>query len=141
VYVQHFDAAAATESAKDFVRRVLVETLSARHVLVGEDFRFAGAARATSPVCASWANSARLHRLGPRTQWARGRGSPPRAFANWSALATSRRPEELLGHPVLVEGVVEHGDAKGRELGYPTANLRLSPATCNRPTVSTPRWR
>ena len=35
---------------------------------------------------------------------------------------------ELLGYPWFVSGEVLHGDKRGRELGYPTANLRLDPA-------------
>ena len=40
----------------------------------------------------------------------------------------SRRPTTSLGYPWFVSGEVEHGDRRGRELGYPTANLRLDPA-------------
>ena len=35
---------------------------------------------------------------------------------------------ELLGYPWFVTGEVVHGDKRGRELGYPTANIRLDPA-------------
>ena len=39
-----------------------------------------------------------------------------------------RDAAELLGFPWFVTGTVLHGDKRGRELGYPTANLRLDPA-------------
>ncbi len=47
-----------------------------------------------------------------------------------SALSAGRVVEatELLGYPWFVSGTVEHGVKRGRELGYPTANLRLDPA-------------
>ena len=31
---------------------------------------------------------------------------------------------ELLGHPVIVSGIVQHGEKRGRQIGFPTANLR-----------------
>ena len=36
---------------------------------------------------------------------------------------------ELLGYPYMIEGTVMHGDARGRTLGFPTANIRFSPTT------------
>src|SRR5205085_3041890 len=39
-----------------------------------------------------------------------------------------REATELLGYPWFVSGEVVHGDKRGRDLGYPTANLRLEPA-------------
>ena len=46
-----------------------------------------------------------------------------------AALAAGRVVEaaELLGNPWFVSAPVVHGDARGRELGYPTANLKLDP--------------
>ena len=35
---------------------------------------------------------------------------------------------ELLGHPVIVSGIVQHGEKRGRQIGFPTANLRLDPS-------------
>ena len=43
-------------------------------------------------------------------------------------MAGSRRPNALLGWRYAVAGTVIHGDARGRELGYPTANMELDPA-------------
>ena len=48
--------------------------------------------------------------------------------ARRSPPATSALARDLLGHPFLVEGRVVAGDRRGRELGYPTANLRPRPA-------------
>ena len=51
------------------------------------------------------------------------------------ALAAGRPDEaaDLLGYPWFVSGEVVHGDRRGRELGYPTANLRLDPGCGLRP--------
>ncbi len=45
----------------------------------------------------------------------------------------------LLGHHYFIDGEVVHGDGRGRELGFPTANLVTATSSC-RPTASTRRW-
>ena len=57
-------------------------------------------------------------------------GGPVRSGPIRAALAAGRvaQANELLGYPWFVSAEVVHGDKRGRELGYPTANLRLDPA-------------
>lgn len=119
-----FDQALATTSAEAFVR-LLREELGARAVVTGEDFTFGArrggnadflreegkriglAAEAVGPVA-----------LGPepvsssRIRRALAEGDP----------ATATR---LLTRPFAIRGIVRHGDKRGRELGYPTANMTL----------------
>ena len=51
------------------------------------------------------------------------------------------RAARLLGRPAEVEGIVVHGDERGRELGFPTANLAVPPGCSSRPTACTPAGR
>ncbi|WP_374407065.1 bifunctional riboflavin kinase/FAD synthetase [Pelagerythrobacter sp.] len=123
--VFHFDAALAGTSAEDFVRVLLAERLGAAGVVTGEDFTF-GKGRA--------GNRARLEQLG------REAGIAARAVApvmdNGAPVSSSRvrdalregDPQEaarLLTRPFAIRGVVEHGDKRGRDIGYPTANLAI----------------
>src|SRR5262249_21771363 len=57
-------------------------------------------------------------------------GGPVRSGPIRAGLAAGRvaQANELLGYPWFVSAEVVHGDKRGRELGYPTANLRLDPA-------------
>jgi len=126
LYVLHFDTAFAAETAEAFVRKILVEGLAARHVVVGQDFRF-GHKRL--------GDAALLQALG------RDFGFGVLALAPIAAedgvifsSSTIRRclrdgqPAEaarLLGRPWQIEGRVEHGDERGRALGFPTANLGI----------------
>ena len=110
-------------SAEAFVHDVLVEHLHARAVVVGENFRFGH--RAAGDV-------ALLERLGRTFGFAvegaplvaeAAPSSPPRTSGPASTPATWRAAAAALGRPHRVEGVVVRGDQRGRELGFPTANL------------------
>ncbi|KQO99931.1 bifunctional riboflavin kinase/FAD synthetase [Leifsonia sp. Leaf264] len=119
-----FDQAFAAQSPEDFVRRVLVDGLGARRVLVGSDFRFG--AKGAGDV-------ALLRELGEASGFVveviddvRPDGEH-RVSSTWIRRLLDEgdvaAAETLLGHVPSVRGVVVHGAARGRELGFPTANL------------------
>lgn len=123
--VFHFDAALAAVSAEDFVGDHLVRRIGAAGVVTGEDFTF-GRGRA--------GDVAMLARLGakfgmsvdtvPPLSDREGPISSTRIRAALRAgdCATATR---LLTRPFAIQGVVEHGDKRGRALGFPTANIAL----------------
>ena len=118
----------AAMSAQDFVLDVLVRELAVAHVVVGADFLFGRAARATprcSPIWARWKASAL-----PCSNPSSPHDGAAEDFFHATSAPRSRtgRPEEaanLLGHWWSIEGHVAHGDKRGRALGFPTANLSL----------------
>lgn len=122
--VLRFDRELASVPAEEFVECVLVETLGARAVLVGEDFRFG--ARGAGDVRL-------LERMGAEHGFtvevvAEVRpGDERRVSSTWVrellAAGDVAKAGELLGHVPTVSGLVVHGAARGRELGFPTANL------------------
>jgi riboflavin kinase / FMN adenylyltransferase len=126
VLVLDFDAALSALSAEAFVREMLVERLAPHSVVVGYDFHF-GRRREGTP--------ARLKELGEAFGFETvfvdpvGNDDPVSASAVRAALAEGRVEDAngLLGYRWLVEGEVEHGAKRGRELGYPTANIALDP--------------
>jgi len=122
-----FDAALAGLSAADFVARILVGRFAVAGVAIGFDFHF-GLNRAGSPdyLAAQGAKLGFAVDIVPRFE---DNGRPVRSGPIRAALAAGRISEanELLGYPWFVSGKVVHGDKRGRELGYPTANLRLDP--------------
>ncbi|WP_026378411.1 bifunctional riboflavin kinase/FAD synthetase [Agromyces italicus] len=119
-----FDRALASVPATEFVERVLVDTLQAKAVLVGGDFRYG--ARGAGDV-------ALLVDLGARFGFTVevvddvDLEGERRVSSTWVrellAAGDVRRATELLGHTPTVSGIVVHGAARGRELGFPTANL------------------
>ena len=126
--VLRFDAALAGLSAQDFVERVLVDRFAVAGVAIGFDFHF-GLNRAGSPdyLAAQGAKLGFAVDVVPRFEDA---GRPVRSGPIRAALAAGQvaQANELLGYPWFVSAEVVHGDKRGRELGYPTANLRLDPA-------------
>jgi len=121
-----FDSEMAHRSPQDFVLNVLVDGLGISGVVVGHDFEF-GQKRA--------GNLATLSYMGEME------GFSVTAFDTVTASGDEKisstlirqmlkqaKPEEaarLLGHPWSVEARVEHGDARGRTMGFPTANMHL----------------
>lgn len=127
--VARFDAALAAMPAERFVEEIVRDWLGAGHVVVGEDFRF-GAGR-KGDVALLRAMGARLgFRVAPApTVTLDGERVSSSAVRQALAGGESRRANALLGHVFFVAGEVIHGEKRGRDLGYPTANLKLDPDT------------
>jgi riboflavin kinase/FMN adenylyltransferase len=126
--VMRFDAKLAQLEAWEFVDKVLVERYGVSGVVVGFDFQF-GKGRVgtadflveegrkrdfTVDVVALVADSDRRISSG--------------AIRTALAAGEVEDAAQLLGYPWFVTGKVVHGDKRGRELGYPTANIRLDQA-------------
>ncbi|WP_029145682.1 bifunctional riboflavin kinase/FAD synthetase [Microbacterium luticocti] len=126
--VLRFDQAMAAQPPDEFVAQVLVTALGVQTVMVGRDFRFGRGGAGTPDL---------LARLGERFGYqvdviddVRADTGERRVSSTWirEALAAGdvETAARLLGRPHAVWGEVVHGLKRGRELGYPTANL--SPA-------------
>jgi len=126
LFVLHFDRAFSLKTAEAFVLDILVADLAARHVVVGWDFCF-GHKRA--------GNVALLKSMGAQHGFGvtavepvmTGEGEVYSSSIIRAHLREGRpgKAAELLGRPWEIEGRVEHGDRRGRTIGFPTANLSL----------------
>ena len=122
VLILPFTREIADWSPERFVEEVLVDSLHAAAVVVGANFRFGR--RAAGDV-------ALLRQLGAEHEFlAEGialEGGPQVWSSTYirTCLATGdvEGAAEALGYPVTVRGTVEEGDRRGRELGFPTANI------------------
>jgi riboflavin kinase/FMN adenylyltransferase len=115
-----FDEDFARRSAEDFVERVLIGKLDAREVSVGENFRFGAKAKGDPAMLA--ARSEFETRVQPLVEIDGETVSSTRIRALVAA-GDMERARHCLGAPFMVEGTVVKGDQRGRELGFPTANL------------------
>lgn len=138
VEVLAFDEETAAMSPQDFVADVLVRRLGARAVVVGADFRFGHRAAGTLVTLEDEGARAGFSVVGVPLAGDHGQ--------RWSSTATRALIEAgevaaaavALGRPYRIDGEVVHGDHRGRELGFPTANLAASaiaPVQTAPPTV------
>lgn len=123
-----FDESLAAMPADAFIDRILVDWLAAAHVVVGRDFNY-GAKRSGNATTLAAAGRARGFGV-TELEALSGAHGPISSSAIRDALAAGRVEvaNDLLGHAWFVTAPVIHGEKRGRELGYPTANLRLDPA-------------
>ena len=126
LYELAFNAALAALSPEAFARDILAERLGLAHVTVGRDFCF-GHGRAGS--------AADLVGFGARfgfgvtiAELVETGGIEVSSTQIRAALAEGRPRDAamMLGHQHRIEGVVEQGDQRGRDLGYPTANMSIT---------------
>jgi riboflavin kinase / FMN adenylyltransferase len=115
-----FDREFANRSAQDFVDQVLVETLQATRVSIGENFRFGHKAQGD---CAMLEADGRFEtRIVPLLE-IDGEVVSSSHIRGLVLGGAVEYADHLLGAPFAMTGEVVHGDKRGRELGYPTANL------------------
>jgi riboflavin kinase/FMN adenylyltransferase len=115
-----FDAEFAARDAQDFVDRVLVETLGATHVAVGRNFRFGHKAAGDAAMLeADERFATTVHEL-VEVEGETVSSSHIRGLVGAGEVAHA---SVFLGRPFQVRGEVVHGDGRGRELGFPTANI------------------
>ena len=122
LFVQHYDLDFAAQSAEEFVRKYFVEALKCEIVVVGDDVRFGKNNEGTIDSLRSLGE-----KYGFRTETIDevGRGGRYSSSRIREQIITGDVAEaaDQLGRYHLVEGNVVHGDARGRDLGFPTANL------------------
>jgi riboflavin kinase/FMN adenylyltransferase len=127
VVMMRFTPALAALSAREFIEQILVERFGAVAITVGEDFRFGhdrlGGVEAMRGLCEPFGVEVdAVHLLaedGDKISSSRIRGLISEGEMPLAA--------KLLGRLPSLDGVVGHGDKRGREIGFPTANLRVVP--------------
>jgi len=146
--VLHFDAQRAAEAAEDFVAEILVSYLHARAVIVGHDFHFGRNREGDVPLLQRMGARLGFDVTGIRLVRAQAGAEAERSAKGVGAGAPAgpgvleavsstrirrliaggdvRAAAALLGRWHQLSGVVGHGDKRGRELGFPTANLQVS---------------
>jgi riboflavin kinase/FMN adenylyltransferase len=125
LYQLNFNAALSNLSAKEFCTDVIHKGLGLKHVVVGADFCFGKGREGTIEILQGFGAELGFGvTILPLVSDEKGVFS---STAIRSALSEGR-PEDaahMLGHWHRIDAHVEHGDARGRDLGYPTANLSL----------------
>lgn len=121
-----FTAALAAMTAPDFAQRILLREHNARAIVAGEDFRFGYQRAGDMQRLAEWMqpSGVAVHAVTPVRD---GQGQRYATSTARALLQTAqvRAAAAILGRPWSVCGAVIHGDARGRKIGFPTANIAL----------------
>lgn len=120
-----FDQALAARSADDFIQSILVEKIQARHIVVGDDFRFGRRRQGNFQLLN---DSAGRHGYSvEQSDTCRHEGTriSSTAIRDYLCAGDLDAAAALLGRAYRISGRVIHGEKVGRQLGYPTANVAL----------------
>jgi riboflavin kinase/FMN adenylyltransferase len=124
--VFRFDAELAAVTAEEFVSR-LAGAIGAAGVVTGEDFTFGKGRGGNIEVLKELAGELGLSVDAVAPVMADGEAVSSSRVREALEAGDCETAARLLTRPFAIEGVVEHGDKRGREIGYPTANLALGP--------------
>ena len=125
VVVLPFDAHLATMPAENFIQTILCDTLKAKLLMVGDDFRFGAQRKGDFALLQSLQNQygyalENLHSV--EQNGARISSSNIRAHLAHGDMSEAT---QLLGHPLTLSGHIIHGQKLGRTIGAPTINIKM----------------
>jgi len=126
LYEVPFNAALAALSPRDFAQQIIVDRLGLKHVVVGNDFRFGNQRDGTTADLQAFGLEMGF---GVTIAPMKSIGTEAVSSTAIRTALTEGRPRDaadMLGHWHRIEGIVIRGDQRGRELGYPTANMSIS---------------
>lgn len=125
--VFRFGTELAATSAESFIAENLLELIGAAGVVTGEDFTFGRGRGGNVEVlrAAGTRLGFSVDSVGPISD--EGGSISSSRIRDALKAGDCRLAARLLTRPFAIEGVVEHGDKRGREIGYPTANVALGP--------------
>jgi riboflavin kinase/FMN adenylyltransferase len=121
--LQQFDRPFSQMTAEAFVEQVLIQSLKAKMIMVGANFRFGFEAKGNVDLLRSYTeleikSGDLIEREGGVVSSSRIRSTLLQGDVDIA--------EDLLGYPYFASGVVVHGDGRGIQLGFPTANVEVS---------------
>jgi riboflavin kinase/FMN adenylyltransferase len=120
-----FNQRFASLEPEAFIEQVLVDGLQARHLLIGDDFRFGAQRSGGFEMLERYSATHGFSLARMSTVALDGHRISSSAVREALADADFTRVERLLGRPYAISGHVVHGRALGRQLGFPTLNLRI----------------
>lgn len=121
----HFDEAFASLSPEDFARTVLVDAMRAKHVMIGDDFRFGARRVGDFALLKSLGEHLGFSVSALDAQCLAGERVSSSQVRDALAAGDLVRAEALLGYPYAMEGRVVSGRQLGRTIGVPTANVKI----------------
>ena len=121
----NFNHALASMSAKEFIEKVLVDKLKIKSVIVGDDFRFGCDRRGDFSLLKEHGNIHQFSVINIASHCIDQQRISSTQIRQLLARDELEFTDKLLGRPYTICGHVNHGDKRGRTIGFPTANIHL----------------
>ena len=121
-----FDHRFAAIEAMDFIKQLLVEKLAIRHLIVGDDFCFGKNRHGDFDMLVAAGKQFGFGVTDTQSYRLSDCRISSTAIRKAIFAADFKEAELMLGHPFSISGTVSHGEKRGRDLGFPTANVPLS---------------
>ncbi len=128
-----FDKEFSEMSPEDFVRSVLVESLAVRHILVGHDWRFGHGAKGNVELLQELGRELGFEVHGVDLLVVEGEAVSSSRVRRVLGEGDAELARVLLGRPFDIDGRVVRGADRGKDLGFPTANLEADPVLARPP--------
>ncbi len=129
VLCMRFNARLASMSAREFIRRILVDDLEVRYLVVGDNFRFGKDRQGDFALLQQAGREYHFDVAPMQTVNVDGQRVSSTRIRQVLAAADFGSAEKLLGRPYSISGCVIQGDKRGRMIGVPTANISLQRRT------------
>ena len=125
----HFDHDLAQQSAEDFVQKILLDSLNTRHLVIGDDFHFGRNRQGNFGFLQQ--NSERFGFKVDATETLMQDGERISSTRVRQCIEQGdfEKASKLLGRPYSLSGRIAHGQKLGRQLGYPTINIKMGDKT------------
>lgn len=120
-----FDDLLSELSPEQFVEKVLSESLSLKHIFVGKDFKFGKDRAGDINSLNSFGLKYRIGLSSIKLKNQDGASISSTKIRNNLKKGKIKEANELLGRPYMISGLVIEGDKRGRQIGFPTANISL----------------
>lgn len=125
----HFNHELAEQSAEDFVQKILLDSLNTRHLVIGDDFHFGKNRQGNFAFLQQHAERFGFTVDETETLMFDGERVSSTRIRQRIEAGDFETAAELLGRPYSLSGRIAHGQKLGRQLGYPTINIKMGDKT------------
>ena len=120
-----FNKKFASMRAEDFIRHILVDALGVQYLVVGDDFRFGAGRQGNFAMLQQAAKQYDFQLVNMHSFLIDGQRVSSTLIRQHLEAGELAAAEKLLGRPYRMSGRIAHGDKRGREFGFPTANIHI----------------
>ena len=127
LFVLEFNKMIANLSAQDFLNKIILEKINPSRIVIGYDYHFGKNKKGTPDIFKQWCNSHNIPITIVEPISNTDQIIKSKAIRTELKQGDVNQALDDLGHPYLMIGTVIKGDSRGKELGFPTANLKFPP--------------